>query len=133
MFGLRSPRNTREHTGSWYAATRAEDVAYPALEESIEADVVVVGGGFSGVNTMLELAERGNDVVLLEANRIAWGASGRNGGQIIGGVGNNAAQFRSVIGDEGVSVIRQMGVECVDIVRQRVARYGIDCDLRWGY
>jgi len=133
MFGLRFPRNTREHTGSWYAATKAEDAGYPALEEAIAADIVVVGGGFSGVNTMLELAERGNNVVLLEANRIGWGASGRNGGQIIGGVGNNAAQFRSTIGDEGVATIYQMGIECVDIIRERVARYAIDCDLRWGY
>jgi glycine/D-amino acid oxidase-like deaminating enzyme len=72
-------------------------------------------------------------VVLLEANRLCWGASGRNGGQIIGGVGHNASQFGKVIGEEGVRAIYEMGLECVEIIRERVAKYDIDCDLRWGY
>ena len=133
MFGLRFPRNTREHANSFYAATAARQGAFPALDSDIECDIAVVGGGFSGVNTALELSERGHQVVLLEANRLAWGASGRNGGQIIGGLGHNAAKFRPVIGDEGVDTIYRMGVECVDIIRDRVARYNIACDLRWGY
>jgi glycine/D-amino acid oxidase-like deaminating enzyme len=133
MLGLRLPANTREHTGSWYAATANKAEDYPTLENAIETDVAVVGGGFSGVNTALELAERGYEVVLLEANRIAWGASGRNGGQIIGGVGHEASRFRKLIGDEGVRTIYEMGVECVEIIRDRIDRYGIQCDLRWGY
>lgn len=133
MFGLRFPINTREHTGSWYAATAHDEVNYPRLENDIEADVAVVGGGFSGVNTMLELTERGDQVVLLEANRVAWGASGRNGGQIIGGLGHDPHKFRGQIGDDGVRCIQDMGVECVEIIRERVARYAIDCDIRWGY
>ena len=133
MFGLRFPQNTREHTTSWYAATTNKVADYPALEGTVEADVAVVGGGFSGVNTALELAERGDNVVLLEANRLAWGATGRNGGQIIGGVGHDASKFRKTIGDEGVRAIYDMGVECCEIIRERVARYQIDCDIRWGY
>ncbi len=133
MLGLRFPQNTREHTGSWYAATANKAADYPTLDSDIQADVAVVGGGFSGVNTALELAERGYAVVLLEANRIAWGASGRNGGQIIGGVGHDATKFRKTIGDEGVRTIYEMGIECVEIIRERVARYNIDCDIRWGY
>ena len=132
MFGLRFPKNTREHTGSWYAAT-AHPSSYPTLEGETVADVAVVGGGFSGVNTALELAERGYDVVLLEANRIAWGASGRNGGQIIGGLGHNPEKFRKIIGEDGVRSIYAMGDEGVEIIRERVARYDIDCDIRWGY
>jgi gamma-glutamylputrescine oxidase len=133
MFGLRFPKNTPEHTRSYYAASANTSASYPALDTHIEADIAVVGGGFTGVNTALELAERGYQVVLLEANRICWGASGRNGGQIIGGLGHNASQFRKVIGDEGVRSIYAMGNECVDIIRQRVERYRIDCDMRWGY
>lgn len=133
MFGLRSPHNTTEHTGSWYAATASGSDNHPKLDRDIETDVVVVGGGFSGVNTALELCERGYQVVLLEANRLCWGASGRNGGQIIGGVGHSAGRFRKVIGDEGVRCIYDMGIECVEIIRERIARYNIDCDLRWGY
>ena len=133
MFGLRLPRDTREHANSFYAATAARQEAFPTLDSDIECDIAVVGGGFSGVNTALELSERGHQVVLLEANRLAWGASGRNGGQIIGGLGHDATKFRSVIGDEGVDTIYRMGVECVEIIRDRVARYDIDCDLQWGY
>ena len=133
MFGLRKPRETREHTGSYYAATVNRQTVYPVLENDSEAEVVVVGAGFSGVNTALELAERGVDVVLLEANRIGWGASGRNGGQIIGGIGHSPERFEKHIGSDGVAAIQQMGLEARDIIRGRVERYGIDCDLKWGY
>ena len=133
MFGLRFPIDTREHTGSWYAATRRDQADHPALQDNIEADIAIVGGGFSGVNTALELSERGYEVVLLEANRLSWGASGRNGGQIIGGLGHDAKKFQKVIGEAGVRAIYDMGVEGPEIIRERVARYDIDCDIRWGY
>lgn len=93
----------------------------------------VVGGGFSGLNTAIELAERGLSVALLEARKIGWGASGRNGGQLIRGVGHGLDQFNNVIGSDGVRQMKLMGLEAVEIVRQRVARYQIDCDLTWGY
>jgi len=133
MFGLRKARETREHTGSYYAATVNRQTGYPTLENDIEAEVIVVGAGFSGTNTALELAERGVDVVLLEANRIGWGASGRNGGQIIGGIGHDPERFEKHIGKDGVAAIYQMGLEARDIIRERVERYNIDCDLKWGY
>lgn len=76
------------HTASYYAASSLPQPDYPALAGETVADVCVIGGGFSGLNTALELAERGFSVVLLEARKIAWGASGRNGGQLIRGVGH---------------------------------------------
>ncbi|HIG60324.1 MAG TPA: FAD-binding oxidoreductase [Gammaproteobacteria bacterium] len=133
MFGLKFPENNREHTTSYYAATSMANDNYPALEGQVTTDVAVVGGGFSGVNTALELSERGYEVTLLEANRLAWGASGRNGGQVIGGIGHDPNQFSKFVGDEGVRAIYDMGIECVEIIRERVAEYNIDCDLRWGY
>ncbi|NNF40570.1 MAG: FAD-binding oxidoreductase [Woeseiaceae bacterium] len=74
-----------EHTASYYAATANVATDFPRLEGDRHCDVVVVGGGFTGVSAMLHLVERGYDVILLEANRVAWGASGRNGGQLIDG------------------------------------------------
>ena len=133
MLGLRKLRENNEHTPSYYAASANWQTHYPRLEEEINCDVVVVGGGFTGVNTALELAERGFDVVLLEARRISWGASGRNGGQIIGGIGQDPERFVKHIGKEGLQTIYQMGIEARDIIRDRVQTYDIQCDLKWGY
>lgn len=121
------------HAPSYYAATANQTLSFPPLEGEIQTDVCVVGGGFSGLNTALELAERGARVVLLEARRIGWGASGRNGGQLIRGVGHDVEQFESVIGAEGVRELKRLGFEAVDLVRQRIARHDIQCDLHWGF
>ncbi|MEM8489527.1 MAG: FAD-binding oxidoreductase [Pseudomonadota bacterium] len=133
MLGLRNPQEHREHTGSYYAASVNEKTAYPVLEEAHSTDIAVIGGGFSGVNTAIELAERGFEVTLLEANRIGWGASGRNGGQLIGGIGHDPERFEKSIGSDGVSTIYQMGIEAREIIRERVEKYAIQCDLKWGY
>ena len=133
MFGLRALQETQEHTHSFYAASVNTTTAYPSLTGDQRADVVVVGGGFSGVNTALELAERGFDVALVEANRIGWGATGRNGGQVIGGIGHTPERFKKAIGEAGIRDIYQMGIEARDVIRERVERYNIQCDLKWGY
>ena len=121
------------HTASYYAASSVPQPDYPVLTGEVTADVCVIGGGFSGLNTALELAERGLRVVLLEARKIAWGASGRNGGQLIRGVGHGLDQFTNVIGADGVREMKLMSLEAVEIVRERVERYQIPCDLTWGY
>jgi glycine/D-amino acid oxidase-like deaminating enzyme len=133
MFGLKAPAENAEHTGSYYAASANLSQPYSRLETNIKADVVIVGGGFSGVNTLLELTEKGFDAVLLEANRIAWGATGRNGGQIIGGIGSDPDQHEKEVGADGVKEIYKMGWEAGEIIRERVAKYNIECDLKWGY
>lgn len=129
----RVQRPIDQHAASYYAASSHPQPDHPALAGDVTVDVCVVGGGFSGLNTAIELAERGLSVVLLEARKIGWGASGRNGGQLIRGVGHHVERFKDVIGDEGVRQLKLMGLEAVDIVRQRIARYAIDCDLTWGY
>ncbi len=133
MFPLQSIPETREHTPSYYAASARRATGYAALSGSESAQVAILGGGFSGVNLALELAERGYDVALLEANRIGWGASGRNGGQIIGGMGDDPDRFRRRIGERGVRVLHELGFEGPRIVRERVERYRIECDIKWGY
>jgi glycine/D-amino acid oxidase-like deaminating enzyme len=122
-----------QHAPSYYAATANRQLAYNKLEGEASADVCIIGGGFSGLNSAIELAERGLSVILLEAHKIGWGASGRNGGQLIRGVGHDVDQFESVIGASGVRDLKLMGLEAVEIVRQRVEKFQIDCDLTWGY
>ncbi|RRV09140.1 FAD-binding oxidoreductase [Pseudomonas sp. v388] len=122
-----------QHAASYYAASSHPQPDYPALQGELKVDVCVVGGGFSGLNTAIELAERGLSVALLEARRIGWGASGRNGGQLIRGVGHGVERFASVIGQDGVRQLKLMGLEAVEIVRRRVEQHAIECDLKWGY
>ncbi|WP_155718096.1 NAD(P)/FAD-dependent oxidoreductase, partial [Pseudomonas fluorescens] len=82
-----------EHAPSYYRASANAMAQRPALEADLSADVCVIGGGFTGVNTAIELAQRGLSVVLLEARCIGWGASGRNGGQLIRGIGHDVSGF----------------------------------------
>jgi glycine/D-amino acid oxidase-like deaminating enzyme len=105
----------------------------PELAGDLVADVCVIGGGFTGVNTAIELAQRGLSVILLEARRIGWGASGRNGGQLIRGIGHDVSGFARHVGADGVRYLEQAGIESVALVGQRIREHGIDCDLRWGF
>lgn len=130
---VQQPDFNHQHTASYYAASSQLQTDYPMLVGELKVDVCVIGGGFTGLNTAIELAERGLSVALLEARKIGWGASGRNGGQLIRGVGHGLEQFTPVIGSDGVRQLKLMGLEAVDIVRQRVNRYSIECDLTWGY
>jgi glycine/D-amino acid oxidase-like deaminating enzyme len=122
----------QEHTGSWYAATVSEVTDYPQLQGSLSVDVCIVGGGFTGVATALTLAERGYSVALLEANRIGWGASGRNGGQLINGI-SGLGKIQKRYGDTIADMLWELRWRGNDIVRERVAKYAIDCDLRDGF
>ncbi|MEJ8569128.1 NAD(P)/FAD-dependent oxidoreductase [Elongatibacter sediminis] len=121
-----------EHTDSYYAATAENRTDYPALKGAQSADIAIVGGGFTGVSTALTLAERGYRVALIEANRIGWGASGRNGGQLICGISGEekiARHHGDAIADE-LWDLRWRGHE---IIFDRIVRYGIECDLKCGY
>jgi glycine/D-amino acid oxidase-like deaminating enzyme len=121
----------QEHTGSYYAASANVSKAFPRLKGDIRTDVCVIGGGFTGVSTALTLAERSYSVCVLEANRIGWGASGRNGGQLIAGI--SGAQ-KIVDADPGLAdLVWDMRWRGHEIIRERVERYGIDCDLKLGY
>lgn len=120
------------HTGSYYAATANDVTDFAPLLGEHSADICVVGAGFTGVSTALHLAERGYNVHVVEANRVGWGASGRNGGQIIGGIAGekNIAKHHGRDVEELFGNLRWAGH---DIIRERVRTYAIDCDLKWGY
>ena len=123
---------SQQHTGSYYAASRNQLTEYPQLQGDQTADVCVVGAGFTGVSTALHLVERGYKVSLVEANRVGWGASGRNGGQMIGGLSGESA-IAKALGAEGEKALWDMRWAGHKIIRDRVATYNIDCDLKTGY
>lgn len=125
--------HTEHYPPSYYYSTLKYHRRYQALSQELVADVCIVGGGFTGVATAIELAERGYKVVLLEAKKIGWGASGRNGGQMIKGIGHDLDSFRKAIGQEGIDAIKAMGIEANQIVINRVKKYNIECDLTMGY
>ena len=120
------------HVDSYYAASANPSPRHEPLEGSAVADVCVVGGGIAGCATALELAERGYSVVLLEAERIGWGASGRSGGQAIFGYAAGQDKLVAQVGRELARRMWDVSVEALDFVRDRVARHAIDCDLQWG-
>lgn len=124
---------SHDHARSYYRATANAMPERPSLGADLTADVCVVGGGFTGVNTAIELAQRGLSVILLEARRIGWGASGRNGGQLIRGIGHDVSGFAKYVGEEGVRYLERAGIESVALVGERIREHGIDCDLRWGF
>jgi gamma-glutamylputrescine oxidase len=120
------------YPASWYAATAAPMNPFSGLSEAIRADVCVIGGGYTGLSAALHLAEAGLDVVLLEANRVGWGASGRNGGQVGSGQRQDQDWIETAFGLETARMMWDFAEEAKALVRDRVARHGIDCDLKDG-
>ena len=125
-------RASSEHVASYYAATVREPGTFPTLDGAERADVAIVGAGFTGISAALTLAERGYKVVVLEANRVGWGASGRNGGQLIDGF-VDVGKIEKRLGRGAANLAGRMGLECRDLVVERIERYGIDCDLKQGF
>ncbi len=121
------------HADSYYAASAHAQPDHPSLQGEIEADVCVIGAGLTGCSTALNLAERGYKVVVLEAERVAWGASGRNGGQMIAGFAAGMDSIEKLMGDEQARQLWDLSLEAVAQVRKRVEKHQIDCDLKRGH
>ncbi|MDJ0926684.1 MAG: FAD-binding oxidoreductase [Gammaproteobacteria bacterium] len=129
---MQATAQAQEHCASYYAATANEKTNYPVLRGEQSADICVVGAGFTGIATALTLAERGYSVAVVEANRVGWGASGRNGGQMIGGI-SGEQKIQQRYGEAATNTLWDMHWRGNDIIRERVDKYGIDCDLKSGY
>lgn len=117
---------------TYYLATARGLKLRPRLRERVTADVCVIGGGYTGLSAALHLAERGYDVVLLEAHRVGWGAAGRNGGQVASGQRRDEEELERRFGREHARALWDLAGEAKATVRERVARHAIDCDLKSG-
>ena len=123
---------TAGYPHSFYTATAVGIHDHPQLQEDLRADVCVIGGGFTGLSAALNLAELGLDVVLLEAERIGFGASGRNGGLIGSGQRKDVEDLEKQFGFERAREFWQFAEDAKNEIRERVTRHDIDCDLQDG-
>ncbi len=117
----------RDHVDSYYSRSIAQGQERPALESAIETEVCVIGGGMAGLATALGLAERGRKVVLLEANRLAWGASGRNGGMVGSGYAAGRGKMVRLVGETQARELNDLSRDALALIRQRIEQYAIDC------
>lgn len=117
---------------SYYVATARGLEPVPPLAGDHRCDVCVIGGGYTGIATALHLAERGYKVIVLEARRIGWGASGRNGGQLSGGQRLDPDALTALVGAERARLLWDLGEEAKHLVKRRILDHAIDCDLKPG-
>lgn len=102
---------------SWYAASAEALPPFPAARGALSCDVCVVGGGFTGLSAALHLAERGYDVILLEAQRVGFGASGRNGGQVGTGQRLDQGALEGMVGKAAARALWDLSLESVALTR----------------
>jgi len=117
---------------SWYAATAHERTPAPQLRGDAAADICVVGGGFTGLSAALHLAERGHSVALIEAHRVGFGASGRNGGQLGSGQRVEQTDLEKMVGEAEALKLWELAENAKDLVKQLISKHNIDCDLKPG-
>lgn len=121
-----------EHPPSYYTATAEGLVAHPALKGDQDCDVAIIGGGYTGLSAALQLAERGFKVVLIEARRLGWGASGRNGGQLHSGQRRDQTALEAMVGKDDAQKLWNIGEEAKALVVDLVRKHDIACDLKFG-
>ncbi|MCB1609039.1 MAG: FAD-binding oxidoreductase [Xanthomonadales bacterium] len=121
-----------EHAPSYYAASANPSPARPSLTGSVDAEICIIGGGYTGLSAALHLLEAGREVVLLEAQRVGWGASGRNGGQIVHSYSRDMDVIEAAHSADAATALGSMAFEGAQIIRQRIEQYQIACDLKSG-
>ncbi|MDZ4114738.1 MAG: FAD-binding oxidoreductase [Xanthomonadaceae bacterium] len=122
-----------QQPASWYAASAHAAAAHPRLQGALQADVCVLGAGLTGLNSALELAEAGYKVIVLESESVGWGASGRNGGQVIFGFGCGEGKLQSLVGKADARRLFDWSLEGVRMIRERIVKHDIACDWRAGH
>ncbi len=109
-----------EYPASYYAATAAPLERFPILKGVTRADVCIVGGGYTGLSAALHLRQRGYDVVLLEAHRVGFGASGRNGGQVGSGQNRDQVWIEKAVGRDAAHRLWDLAQEARGLVKSLV-------------
>ena len=125
--------DTQLNQKSYYEASVVRHAVLEPLKGAIQADVVVVGAGFSGLSAAIELARRGYSVAVLEADRVCSGASGRNGGQAIVGFASGQDPFEQQLGPAAAQEAWAMSLEAIELIDERIVQHGIACDRVKGY
>ncbi|MCC4273734.1 NAD(P)/FAD-dependent oxidoreductase [Marinomonas communis] len=120
------------HANSYYAASANDKALRPQLTGEHRCDVCVVGAGFTGISTALSLAEKGKRVIVVEGSRIGFGASGRNGGQIVNSFNRDIDYIFKNYGDDIGQKMAKMAFAGSELIRHRIEKYNIDCDLKHG-
>ncbi len=120
------------HPNSYYLASAGYQQQWPRLQQKIHCDVCIIGGGFTGVSSALNLAEKGFKVVLLEAHHIGWGASGRNGGQAGGMPRQDQEELESAYGKDIARQHWDLNQAALAEMKHRIARHDIACDWKDG-
>lgn len=120
------------HVASYYAASANAFPDCPELTGTEECDVCVIGGGITGSSAALELAEQGFSTVLLEAQRIGWGASGRSGGQAIFGFGCDQSKLERIVGLDLARRLWDLSLESLQLMREKIGQHQIQCGYRAG-
>jgi len=118
---------------SYYQTTATPSPSHPPLRGDTTADVCVIGAGYTGLSAALELAAAGYKVVVLEAETVGYGASGRNGGQICTGFSSGQHKIESQLGKADARRCFALAEESKQLLKNHVTTHQIDCDLTWGY
>mgnify|MGYP000515995781 FL=1 len=127
-----TPNANSAYPPSYYAASRNIIRQPEILEGTVEADICVVGAGYSGLSAAISLAEQGFKVVMVEAAEVGWGASGRNGGQVVNGLNASLGTIQRRYGQQTANFVGGLLQEGAGIIYDRITRYGINCDLKRG-
>ena len=122
-----------QHIDSWYAASAHPLSALPPLDGDTTVDVCIIGAGMTGCATALDLAARGFKVLIVEAARVGWGASGRSGGQFIHDYACGNHYLQQTLGKDQARQHWDISIAALDLVRERVKQHNIDCDIQDGY
>ena len=118
------------HAASYYAASANAAPERAELTGDHQIDVCIVGAGYTGLSTGLYLAEKGYKVAIIEGARVGWGASGRNGGQIVNGLNASLQTIKKRYGQDTATFVAGLVQEGGEIIRERISTYDIQCDLK---